>query len=311
MSQETLAEQFPPPDWRQWPPVSDPQDADLILYDFPDSVGCQQVRLALAEIGLRWRRRTVNLLQLAELEPDFVKKTPRAQLPLLEVNGYLLFDTSSLLMYLDERFDSSSLTPADPVHREEMVRWLKIEAHFPLRELSSALQSRWRRPFVNWYLARRLSTIKRLTGRHPSLSTIYEAQLTDTRHWVGTVMSAGEVRRSLQLSDSVLQRMNQLLQKQSYLAGDALSLADVVWAPVLHRMQRIGMQRLWDEARLPALAAYLQRMQQRPSFAAAIKKYEQFVPRARVWLPVIVPRLTVLAFLVAAFVISFVVLLGT
>jgi glutathione S-transferase len=303
MTHRDLSQQFPPPDWQSCANDGTPQ-APLELYHCPDSVGSQQIRLALAEKGVEWTGHIVNPLLLGELQPKYLQLNPRGRLPTLVDGGCVVYDTNTLLDYLDSHYKEPVMTPDREVDQGEMRRWLEVAARFPLRELSTALQTGWRGRLARRFLSRRLSAIAQMATRHPEYQGIYEAQLGDTRHWLTTVRSAGEIRRCVQLGETILQRMNQILGRHTYLAGDQPSWADTVWVPILHRMQQIGMQRIWENGRLPKVAAYLERMRERPAFDAAICKFERPAQQAKMWLPFFLPRIGLAIFFVSALLLS-------
>jgi len=55
-----------------------------------------------------------------------------------------------------------------------------------------------------------------------------------------------------------------------YLAGEAYSIADIAATPYVWRLEKLKLSRIWD--RRPGVAAWYERMRERPSFDAAISK---------------------------------------
>ena len=60
--------------------------------------------------------------------------------------------------------------------------------------------------------------------------------------------------------------LDRLLAGRAYLAGDAYTLADPGWWPWIARVHRVGV----DLARLPAVAAWSDRLAERPEYAAEL-----------------------------------------
>jgi glutathione S-transferase len=55
-----------------------------------------------------------------------------------------------------------------------------------------------------------------------------------------------------------------------YIAGDRYSIADIAATPYVWRLEQLRLARMWD--RRPGVAAWYRRMQERPSFDAAINR---------------------------------------
>jgi glutathione S-transferase len=49
------------------------------------------------------------------------------------------------------------------------------------------------------------------------------------------------------------------------------SLADVVWTAVLNRLAKLKFNNFWADNARPALSAYINRLEARPNFKAAIQ----------------------------------------
>ena len=58
-------------------------------------------------------------------------------------------------------------------------------------------------------------------------------------------MAAPRVDRTFRLYDSYLQKMEDTLAEQAWLAGDTLSLADIAMAPYVNRLDMLGMSEMW------------------------------------------------------------------
>lgn len=93
----------------------------LLLYEHPLSAFAQKIKLALYEKELAFEARTIDLL--APLPPEFVKHSPRRQIPVLLDTGAegadqtAVFDSTIILEYLEERFPQRPLLPKAPAAR--------------------------------------------------------------------------------------------------------------------------------------------------------------------------------------------------
>ena len=72
-----------------------------------------RVRWALEEAGLSYQTRLLE--QGDQDKPDYRKLQPFGQVPILEENGIVLFETGAIVLYIGER--SETLLPKDPAAR--------------------------------------------------------------------------------------------------------------------------------------------------------------------------------------------------
>jgi glutathione S-transferase len=102
--------------------------ADVTLYGFPVSTYVNIVRLVLTEKGVPF--------DFHDLEPDMGQARhlalhPFNRVPILEHDGFRLYETSAIALYVDEAFDGPSLQPADVRQRAAMHRWISaLNAYF-------------------------------------------------------------------------------------------------------------------------------------------------------------------------------------
>lgn len=91
----------------------------ILLYDHPLSPFSQKVKLALYEKELVFEARAIDLF--APLSPEFRQHSPRRQLPVLiakeEADETVIFDSTIILEYLEDRFPARPLLPKSPAAR--------------------------------------------------------------------------------------------------------------------------------------------------------------------------------------------------
>src|SRR6186997_1065431 len=97
----------------------------LALYHNDMSSCAQKVRLMLAEKGLEWESRHLDLRAGEHQQDWYIKLNPRAVVPTL-IDGDIVVPESNVINeYLDERFPDPPLKPADPFGRARMRLWTK------------------------------------------------------------------------------------------------------------------------------------------------------------------------------------------
>jgi microsomal prostaglandin-E synthase 2 len=106
----------------------------ITLYQFELCPYCHKVRAGLELKGLTFRKVEVNPMSKREL-PTLPEGAPR-KVPVLDVGGELLWDSTVILGYLDEHFPREPrFFPADPTLRtraEEVESWVDDALTFAL-----------------------------------------------------------------------------------------------------------------------------------------------------------------------------------
>jgi glutathione S-transferase len=97
------------------------------LYSMQRSGNSYKVRLALAHLDAPYRMIEVDILKGESHTPDFLKKNPSGQVPLLEVApGRYLAESNAILWYLAV---NTPLAPDDRIERALALQWMFFEQH--------------------------------------------------------------------------------------------------------------------------------------------------------------------------------------
>ena len=85
------------------------------LYSMQRSGNSYKVRLALAQLGIPYRKIEVDILRGESRTPEFLTLNPSGQVPLIEVApGRHLAESNAILWYVAAK---SPLVPQDEIHR--------------------------------------------------------------------------------------------------------------------------------------------------------------------------------------------------
>ena len=176
------------------------------VYGTATSACTHKVLLVLAEKDHEAELVTVSVLKGEDKSPEHRRRQPFGEIPVLEDDGFLLYESRAIIRYLDQRLRGPSLTPADPRQRGLMEQWISIEQSYvsgPVWELV--------RGGPVYDIIRRSPAV-RLLPPPPD-----EASLRRARD---------ELAVAFDIADATLAR-------QEYLAGPTFSLAEVTWLPYL------------------------------------------------------------------------------
>ncbi len=235
------------------------------LYHHGSSVCAAKVRLVLAEKGVEWKGHYVDILKGDQFNPDYLKLNPKAVVPTLVHDGNVILESTVICEYLDEVFPDPPLKPAKAAQRAAMRAWTKAvdeDMHPACAELTFAACHR--------HIVNRLGP----DGVRRFLQSTPPQSVTPTWHErkkeiVMKGFEAPGIDQKLFLYDRYLQKMEDALANSPWLAGDALSLADIGMAPYVNRLDMLGMSEMWTVSR-HHLADWFTRFKARPSFQSSL-----------------------------------------
>jgi glutathione S-transferase len=205
--------------------------SEFIVHSIPGSPFGRAVLAALEEKGASYRLSPVAPGTFQS--PEHLARHPFGRVPVLEHDGFSLYESQAILRYLDRVLPTPALTPADPKRAARMDQVMNIN---------------------DWYLFHGVGNVivfhrvvgPRVMGLKPDEAAI-EAAMPKAR----TVF--GELAR--------------LLGQQSYFAGEAVSLADLLVAPAIDFFTQTPEWTVLGASHAN-LVAWLARMQARPSLKA-------------------------------------------
>jgi glutathione S-transferase len=132
-------------------------------------------RWALEEAGIPYRTRL--LAQGDQNKPDYRALQPFGQVPMLEEDGFVLFESGAIVLYIGER--SETLLPKDPRARARATQWLIAALNSVEPSLLNValidlfyVNEEWaklRRPGAVEFAQKRLSALSSSLGSKPYL----------------------------------------------------------------------------------------------------------------------------------------------
>ena len=247
--------------------------AKLTLYHFPTSLYSQHVRLALAEKGIEWGDKTVNIGPSHEhFSPWYAKINPRLVVPTLEADGTIVTNATDIVLFVDAQFDGPALLPEDPDARAEALAWMRREAELPMRELGYARTKGITRWLQRWSLKQRRKQLAKLRKRNPELDDIYTAKIKQIAALQLAIKDRAEMSALVDRVELLFDDLEATLSERKWLAGEHYSLADLVWTAVIAKLEHIGFARSVSEHRRPAVHEWYARLRDRPSWGVMIRR---------------------------------------
>lgn len=230
------------------------------LWHATHSTCSQKVRLCLAEKGLAWQSRFVDLRAFQHLEPAFLALNPAALVPVLRDNGQVIRESMVINEYLDDAYPEPSLRPRGALERARMREWTIYIAEEPTWAVKvPSFQKNIRPELAGRYTD---EEIRAIAAKMPNRDT--------AARWVKAVregFSTAEIQASLDRLARTLDRMELALAGAPWLAGEQYSLADVDMAPFVHRIAALDARMLEPRERV---ADWYARIRARPAFGIAM-----------------------------------------
>src|SRR5215510_10535076 len=171
--------------------------SDFIVHGVPGSPFLRSVQLGLEEKGARYR--------LAAMAPGesksaaHLKRHPFGRIPAFEHGDFQLYETQAILRYLDDVIPEPALEPADPRAAARMNQIIGIN---------------------DWYFfpkAAAMIVFQRIVG--PAL--------------FGMTADEAVCAAAVPIARVCVEELERLIGTQPFLAGDRLSIADIMLAPQL------------------------------------------------------------------------------
>ncbi len=195
----------------------------LKVYGRTSSVNVQKVMWIIGELGLEYEREDVGGAFGRNDEDWYLALNPMGRVPMLDDDGYILWESNAIIRYLARRHDSD-LYPSEPRACGDVDKWMDWKLGFLQPAITPAFWGLIRTPEAD----RDLAAIQASSAQTASLLAVVDKHL----------------------------------QGRDYLAGDGLSLADMPVGAMTYRWYGLDVEhpdypnlRAWYE-RLTERPAY-------------------------------------------------------
>ena len=232
------------------------------LYDFNNSVCAQKVRMTLAEKGLDFAARDINLFKGEQYAAGYLKLNPKGYVPTIVHDGRAVTESTLICEYVDEVFPEPPLSPPDAYGRAKMRLWPKavdegLHAGITAISFSAMFRERMREMWED-ERERRYRNIGDPVRRDRHRSTYEEG------------VESPFVFRAIAAYEAAFRTLEETLgHGGDWVMGKAYTLADIDLAPYVARLDYLTLIDVWC-AKRPRVQAWWDRVQVRPSFVAEL-----------------------------------------
>jgi glutathione S-transferase len=205
--------------------------SQFVVHTVPGSPFGRAVLVALEE-----KRAPYTVAPVApgalKIEPH-ISRHPFGRVPVLQHDGFMLYETQAILRYLDREQPAPALTPADVKAAGRMDQAMNVN---------------------DWYLFQ-------------GAASVIGFQRVVAPRLLGLEPNEAAIAAAMPKAHTVFRELARLLGSQSYFAGEAVSLADLLIAPQIDFLRDVPeWESLTQDHR--NLRAWLERMNDRPSLRA-------------------------------------------
>jgi glutathione S-transferase len=207
--------------------------SDIVVYGIPGSPFMRAVQMGLEEKQAAYR---IQVVSPGETKSEaYLKRHPFGRVPAFEHGDFGLYETQAILRYLDDVFPQPPFQPSNPREAARMNQIIGIN---------------------DWYFFPKAAgtiVFQRIVG--PTL--------------LGITCDETAVAAGVPMARVCIAELDRLLGGQQFLAGDRLSIADLMLAPQVDFLAETpeGKSLLANTR----LEAWLARMNARPSMQATLR----------------------------------------
>jgi glutathione S-transferase len=205
--------------------------SEFVVHSVPGSPYGRAVFATLEEKGTPYR--LMPLAPAASKSEPHISRHPFGRVPVLEHDGFVLYETQAILRYLDRLRPAPALTPAELRAAGRMDQVMNI---------------------CDWYLFNGVANVI-------AFQRIVRPRL------MGLPAEGAAIAQAMPKAHTVFNELSRLLGGHPYFAGESMSLADLMVAP---QLDFLAVTPEWGPltGSAPNLVSWLQRMNARASFEA-------------------------------------------
>jgi glutathione S-transferase len=165
--------------------------APIVVHGIPGSPYVRMPLLACEEKGAPYR---IAAMQFGQNKtPEYLARHPFGRIPVIEHDGFWLYESAAIIRYIDQVFPGPSLTPADPKAQARMNQVMGI---------------------VDWYV---MPTITAAIGWNRIIAPM-----------IGRPVDEAAVANAVPGATTCIRALEQLLGSSPYVAGNSVSLGDLM-----------------------------------------------------------------------------------
>jgi glutathione S-transferase len=236
-------------------------------YYFPFSYWSRIITLVIEEKGLKPTRHVVDIRKNATFEPDYMRLNPKGVVPTWVEDGQPVCNGPIIARHLEK--SGPPLLQLHPQAPRVADLAVKLEA-VPLMLFSYSIWVQGKREEKSaTILDDKVERAGRYAKKYPALEKLYLRKKKFFEGFRSQVYDDAHVARQKALTESFLEaQIAPALSVAPWLGGADFSFADCILLSMLYRFRDAGILDGWAQDREHPFFGFMERAQQRPSYAA-------------------------------------------
>ncbi len=216
------------------------------LYFYQNSVCSQRVLMTLVEKAIDdWTAHPLDLFKGEQTNPEYLKLNPKAQVPTLVHDGQIIRESSIICEYLDGISPTNPLKPAGSAKYCQMREWIKEADEAGFQGVGSlSFTTVFREKLMNKTEDER----NKLWAEQTDISRTYRQKscFKDGLNSPYSIIALATWERIFGDLE------NTLSDGRDWIMGNQFTLADINYAPLVARLEAIGLIDIWLDRRIKA-----------------------------------------------------------
>lgn len=104
------------------------REISVKLFMSAASGNAYKVRVLISLLKLPCEQIVVDLPGKEQKQPDFLKLNPRGEVPVIEDQGMVIWDSAACLVYVARKYGGEQWLPGDPAGMAQVQQWLALSA---------------------------------------------------------------------------------------------------------------------------------------------------------------------------------------
>ena len=233
--------------------------AMVTLYHWEPNANSGKPMLALAEKGVEYESRYLDLLRFDQHQPEYLRINPDGTIPAMVHGERVLTESTPMMEYIDEAFPGPPLRPSDPRERWRMRWWMRFFDAYFAPSLSMIGWSVFIGPSVR---DRDPEALKAAIARIP----LKERRIAWSKAIYNTFsqVELDESRRRVAIGINCLE---QTLSERRWIGGDDYSLGDINGFNLGYALP-LAQPQLCNDEKTPHIMRWLRAIYARPAAKA-------------------------------------------
>jgi glutathione S-transferase len=234
------------------------------LFHYSQSNCAMRIRIALLEKGLPWTSHYINLDTQDNLTDEYFRIHPHGLVPSLVHDGEIVYESSDILRYLEEKYPEPSLIPTDPEQQAEMEEWLDLTRDIHIKVIKVWVYGKER------YRSKTQDSMPAYIAKQPNQELIDFHKMT---------LAEGHIpQHKIDTAEATLHglfaRIEDNLATRDWIVSDSMSLADIAWIPNYTLLNYNN----FPFEQYPKALEWIDRFIKRPSYEEGVVKWFDYVP---------------------------------